>query len=327
VIIWLDGGFAAGKTTLAEQLHRRLPDAVVYDPEDVGLMLWNWIAPNNDFQDLPSWRELVVATALSLRRHHADTLIVPMSLTRDAYREEIFGGLVEAGEEVLHVFLEADAGVLRKRLAARVAPVQDPGAKQSAREWALRRVDAAIAAAARQPGGTLMLRSDRLTPAELADKVLSAASRSRPRCSRGIGTGAGRHAPSSMRVMRWEQHRRMPWRNGGGVTYEVASSPADTDLADFDWRISIAEVEAGGPFSAFPEIDRTIILVDVFVCLSSSVLLASADGTAVELKALDAALTTGSAPLTIRGDGSVVVIQLRPAAGERPPTARCGYPA
>jgi gluconate kinase len=174
VIIWLNGAFAAGKTTLAEELHRRVPDAVVYDPEDVGLMLWKWMAPNEDFQDLPSWRELVVATALSLRRHHANTLIVPMSLTRHAYRDEILGGLAEAGEEVLHVFLEADAGALRERLDARVAPVENPGSNQSAREWALRRMEAAIVAAAQQPSGTLMLRSDRLTPAELADEVLAA---------------------------------------------------------------------------------------------------------------------------------------------------------
>jgi deoxyadenosine/deoxycytidine kinase len=40
VIIWINGGFGAGKTTLAEELHRRRPDAVVYDPEEVGLMLW-----------------------------------------------------------------------------------------------------------------------------------------------------------------------------------------------------------------------------------------------------------------------------------------------
>ena len=66
VIIWLNGAFRAGKTTLAEELHRRLPDAVVYNPEDVGLMLWKWMPPNDDFQDLPSWRELVVATALTL---------------------------------------------------------------------------------------------------------------------------------------------------------------------------------------------------------------------------------------------------------------------
>jgi predicted kinase len=175
VIIWLNGGFGAGKTTLAEELHRRVPDAVVYDPEDVGLMLWKWMRPNDDFQDLASWRELVVATALSLRRHHADTLIVPMSLIRDAYRAEILGGLADAGEEVLHVFLEADAGVLRERLDARRPVPANPGAKQSAREWALSRVDAAIVAAARQPAGTLMLRSDKLTPAELADEVLAAA--------------------------------------------------------------------------------------------------------------------------------------------------------
>jgi hypothetical protein len=36
VIIWINGGFGAGKTTLPEELHRRLPDAVLFDPEDVG---------------------------------------------------------------------------------------------------------------------------------------------------------------------------------------------------------------------------------------------------------------------------------------------------
>jgi predicted kinase len=174
VIVWINGGFGAGKTTLAQELRRRLPDAVVYDPEDVGLMLWKWMPPGGDFQHLPSWRELVVATALSLRRHHAETLIVPMSLIRDAYRAEILDGLADAGEEILHVFLEADAGVLRERLNARVT---HPGRErdQAAREFGLGHVDEAVAAAARQPGGTLLLRSDRLTPAGLADEVLARA--------------------------------------------------------------------------------------------------------------------------------------------------------
>jgi hypothetical protein len=174
VIIWINGGFGAGKTTLAEELHRRLPDAVVYDPEDVGLMLWKWMPPNGDFQHLPSWRELVVATALSLRRHHADTLIVPMSLIRDGYRAEIIGGLADAGEEVLHVFLQTDAGVLRERLNARVT---DPGKEweQGALKLGMTGLEEMAAAAARQPAGTLMLRSDRLTPAELADEVLATA--------------------------------------------------------------------------------------------------------------------------------------------------------
>ena len=174
VIIWGNGGFGAGKTMLAEELHRRLPDAVVYNPEDVGLMLWKWMRPDGDFQHLPSWRELVVATALALRRHHADTLIVPMSLIRDAYRAEILGGLTDAGEQVLDIFLEADVGVLRERLNARVA---QPGRTwdEAVREIGMTGVDEMVAAAARQPAGTLMLRSDRLTPAELADEVLVAA--------------------------------------------------------------------------------------------------------------------------------------------------------
>ena len=134
--------------------------------------------PNGDFQHLPSWRELsrngTVATALSLRRHHADTLIVPMSLIRDAYRTEILGGLADAGEDVLHVFLEADAGVLRERLNARVT---SPGRDwdQAARELGLTGVDEMVAAATRQPAGTLLLRSDKLTSAELADEVLATA--------------------------------------------------------------------------------------------------------------------------------------------------------
>jgi gluconate kinase len=175
VIIWLNGGFGSGKTTLAEELHQRIPDSVVYDPEEVGLMLWKWLRPSDDFQDLPSWRELVVATAVSLCRHHAETLIVPMSLIRDAYRDEILEGLADAGEDVLHVFLEAEVDVLRERIDARGGIPDHPDASRSRREWAFSRVDVAIAAAARQPGGTLMLRSDRLTPVELADEVLAAA--------------------------------------------------------------------------------------------------------------------------------------------------------
>lgn len=174
VIIWLNGGFGAGKTTLAEELHRRIPDAVVYDPEDVGLMLWKWLEPNDDFQDLAAWRELVIATAVSLRKHHADTLIVPMSLIHDAYRAEILGGLADAGEEVFHVFLETDATVLRERLQTRVRVSNDQEWDEPTLDWALTRIDAAIVAATHQPGGTLMLRSDQLTPAQLADEVLAA---------------------------------------------------------------------------------------------------------------------------------------------------------
>ena len=65
-----------------------------------------------------------------------------------------------------------------------------------------------------------------------------------------------------MDVWRRDDHLQMPWKNGGGLTREVASSPPGSALTDFDWRISFAEVAAGGPFSTFPGVDRVIILID-----------------------------------------------------------------
>lgn len=174
MIVWLNGGFGAGKSTLAEALSARVPGAVVYDPEDVGLMLWKWLEPGDDFQDLASWRELVVEIAASLLKHHTDTLIVPMSLIKDSYRDEILGGLVDRGLDVLHVFLEADAEVLRARLDARDSPAEHLQGNHTAREWAFSRVDAAVIAAGRQPPGTLMLRSDDLSPSALTEAVLAA---------------------------------------------------------------------------------------------------------------------------------------------------------
>jgi hypothetical protein len=79
------------------------------------------------------------------------------------------------GYNALHIFLEADAGVLRERLNARVTHPGNQGWDQAARESGMTGVDEMVAAAARQPGATLMLRSDRLTPAELADEVLARA--------------------------------------------------------------------------------------------------------------------------------------------------------
>jgi uncharacterized protein len=53
----------------------------------------------------------------------------------------------------------------------------------------------------------------------------------------------------------------MRWRNGAGETAQIAQSPADASLDDFDWRISMADIGASGPFSVFPAIDRTLLVL------------------------------------------------------------------
>jgi uncharacterized protein len=52
-----------------------------------------------------------------------------------------------------------------------------------------------------------------------------------------------------------------PWKNGGGTTREIACFPHGASLTDFEWRLSIADVNADGAFSVFPNIDRTIVLL------------------------------------------------------------------
>ncbi|MBZ9871755.1 HutD family protein [Mesorhizobium sp. BR1-1-9] len=65
-----------------------------------------------------------------------------------------------------------------------------------------------------------------------------------------------------MRVLRAAGYKSMPWKNGGGVTTEIAVSPADAGLDAFDWRVSMARVESGGPFSSFAGIDRTLSVLE-----------------------------------------------------------------
>lgn len=64
-----------------------------------------------------------------------------------------------------------------------------------------------------------------------------------------------------MRVIRTSDYRRMPWKNGGGETTEIAAAPAGASLDAFDWRVSMAHVGVSGPFSVFPEIDRTLAVL------------------------------------------------------------------
>ena len=65
-----------------------------------------------------------------------------------------------------------------------------------------------------------------------------------------------------MRILRAGNYRRMKWRNGGGETAEIAVSPEDAGLDDFDWRVSMARVESAGPFSLFPGVDRTLSILE-----------------------------------------------------------------
>ncbi len=64
-----------------------------------------------------------------------------------------------------------------------------------------------------------------------------------------------------LRIIRAQDLRATPWKNGGGTTTEIAAAPPGASLAAFDWRISMARVATDGPFSVFEGIDRTLTVI------------------------------------------------------------------
>ena len=93
-----------------------------------------------------------------------------------------------------------------------------------------------------------------------------------------------------MRILKVDDYRRMPWRNGRGETAEVAIGPTGATLDDFDWRVSMARIESDGPFSIFPDTDRTLA-----VLRGGGLQLSITGSELVEL-------TCDSDPLAFRGD-------------------------
>jgi environmental stress-induced protein Ves len=65
-----------------------------------------------------------------------------------------------------------------------------------------------------------------------------------------------------MRKLSPADYLSMPWKNGGGVTTQLAIHPAGAGLHDFGWRISMARVGQSGPFSQFPGVDRSLAIVE-----------------------------------------------------------------
>lgn len=57
----------------------------------------------------------------------------------------------------------------------------------------------------------------------------------------------------------YRNHASMPWPNGAGITYEVVRFPPE---GEFQWRISLADIDGDCPFSVMPGVDRGIVLME-----------------------------------------------------------------
>lgn len=153
VLIWINGAFGAGKTQTAHELQRRLPTAQVADPEVLGFALHKMLPPGarGDFQDLPQWRTGVLDTLRQAERSAGafggGPVIVPMTMVRDDYFEQIVGGLRAGGVDVRHFALTATPATLRRRLSTRISAIPTWLLRRD-ETWAMAQIDRCVTALA-----------------------------------------------------------------------------------------------------------------------------------------------------------------------------------
>ena len=127
----LNGTFGVGKTTIATALQQRLPHALIFDPEPLGIVVRNLTEgvrtsseDTDNFQDILLWRSLTIATAEGLYEKYRRPLIIPMTIVNLDYFTTIRTALFTIAP-VSHFCLVAPLGVIRERLTERNDDVND----------------------------------------------------------------------------------------------------------------------------------------------------------------------------------------------------------
>jgi dephospho-CoA kinase len=124
MVIFINGSFGIGKTTVARLLSEQLDNSVVFDPEPVGVAFSHLalLVPlrqrTDDFQDLVSWRRISIR-AIRIALRFRKTVIVPMTFSNAAYLGEFLSHFRSHGVPALHFCLTAPHRIVLGRLRGR----------------------------------------------------------------------------------------------------------------------------------------------------------------------------------------------------------------
>ena len=123
MIIWINGSFGIGKTTISNELNKKIKDSFIYDPEMAGEFIWNnlpdCISRKGDFQDIQLWRDFNYQMLKYLNENYSGTIIVPMTLVNKEYYSQIIDRLIADGITIHHYILEGSKSIILNRLLKR----------------------------------------------------------------------------------------------------------------------------------------------------------------------------------------------------------------
>ncbi len=169
MLIWLNGPFGVGKTSAAAALVKRLPGALLYDPELVGAMLRRMVGdvdPVWDFQDLAAWRALVPETARLLRDSYRRTLVMPLTVWRRDYFDELAAALRMVDNDLRCFRLTAAERVLRARIIGR--PISE-----GPHDWCIAHIPTGLALMRDAAFGEAVT-TDSRSPDQVAEAIVAA---------------------------------------------------------------------------------------------------------------------------------------------------------
>ncbi|NQV89164.1 MAG: AAA family ATPase [Parcubacteria group bacterium] len=166
MIIFINGSFGSGKTTTAELLEKQIPNSMIFDPEEVGFFLRNVLGEidpqPDDFQHYKLWRSLTVEMAKRLLDEYDKVLIMPMTIWRKEYFDEVITGLRAIDQKTYHFCLIASPSTIQKRLHGRG---QGPGG------WAEKQIKDSLSAF-ESPDYEVKISTDEMKPSMVVAEIM-----------------------------------------------------------------------------------------------------------------------------------------------------------
>ncbi|GAA3025870.1 AAA family ATPase [Tetragenococcus solitarius] len=135
MIIWINGAFGSGKTTIAKLLNAQIDNSFLYDPENIGDFLRNNLPQSiqkRDFQYYREWREWNVHLLKKMFNEYNGDIIAPMTLYKKEAFDGIIGELRRLEVPICHIQLEVSKNTILERLEER---------NPSLKAWGTERVD------------------------------------------------------------------------------------------------------------------------------------------------------------------------------------------
>ena len=121
MVLWLNGPYGVGKSTLAEALRAMLPGSMIFDAEQVGNAIRDNLPEScfrETFEEYEMWLDVCVGLLTEASRACSGPVLVPMTL-KLPQSLRMFDRLKDAGVEVRHILLTAEEEEILRRILAR----------------------------------------------------------------------------------------------------------------------------------------------------------------------------------------------------------------